>query len=103
MWEGCGKVFLDVSLPLVRATSYAGSNPVGCNDLRRDPQTLSHTLPTSRSLDLAKVLDKWATLPPTVREQVVAMIRGHDGEAREKGTEVVLRAPEAFFGSAARA
>jgi hypothetical protein len=56
----------------LKVTGPKEANP---NDLRRNREPLAHTLLTSNDADLAEVADRWESLPPEIKAEVLRLIR----------------------------
>jgi hypothetical protein len=52
-----------------------GPNSLGRNELLQDHEPLVPTLLTSHEADLAEVADRWESLPPEVKAEVLRLIR----------------------------
>jgi hypothetical protein len=58
---------------------------LGDNDMVKDHCSLAHTLPTSLSADLAEVGERWQSLTPEIRAEVLAVIRSVETPNRNTG------------------
>jgi hypothetical protein len=52
-----------------------GPNPSGRDEFRQDHEPLVHTLLTPHDPDLAEVADRWKSLPPEIKAEVLRLIR----------------------------
>jgi hypothetical protein len=52
-----------------------GPNPFGRNEFRQDHEPLVHTRLTGHDPDFAEVIDRWKSLPPEIKAEVLRLIR----------------------------
>jgi hypothetical protein len=53
----------------------SGQNPFVRNELRQGHEPLVHTMLTPHDPDLAEVADRWKSLPPEIKADVLRLIR----------------------------